>query len=46
MISPWDGGEPQLGPDDVVLTDDLTGQCHTTRSLGVPRISATVPVAA
>ena len=29
-----------------VLADDLTGQGHTTRSLGVPRISATVPVGA
>src|SRR6516225_12291675 len=33
-----------LGPGDVVLADDLTGQGHTTRSVGVPRISATVPV--
>src|SRR5437870_7267535 len=35
-----------FGPGDVVLADDLTGQGHTTRSLGVPRISATVPVGA
>ena len=33
-----------FGPGDVVLADDLTGQGHATRSLGVPRISATVPV--
>jgi len=36
----------RFGPGDVVLADDLTGQGHTTRSLGVPRISATVPVGA
>ena len=35
----------RFGPGDVVLADDLTGQGHTTHSLGVPRISATVPVA-
>ena len=36
----------RLGPGDVVLADDLTGEGHTTRSVGVPRISATVPVGA
>src|SRR5579871_2350245 len=41
-----DGTTRRFGPGDVVLADDLTGQGHTTRSLGVPRISATVPVAA
>jgi hypothetical protein len=39
-----DGTKRRFGPGDVVLADDLTGQGHTTRSLGVPRISATVPV--
>ena len=39
-----DGTARRFGPGDVVLADDLTGQGHTTRSLGVPRISATVPV--
>src|ERR1700720_2406609 len=39
-----DGTTRRFGPGDVVLADDLTGQGHTTRSLGVPRISATVPV--
>ena len=39
-----DGTTRCFGPGDVVLADDLTGQGHTTRSLGVPRISATVPV--
>ena len=41
-----DGTARRFGPGDVVLADDLTGQGHTTRSLGVPRISATVPVSA
>jgi hypothetical protein len=40
-----DGTKRRFGPGDVVLADDLTGQGHTTRSLGVPRISATMPVA-
>jgi quercetin dioxygenase-like cupin family protein len=41
-----DGTTRRFGPGDVVLADDLTGRGHTTRSLGVPRISATVPVGA
>ena len=41
-----DGTTRRFGPGDVVLADDLTGQGHTTRSVGVPRISATVPVSA
>jgi hypothetical protein len=41
-----DGTTRCFGPGDVVLADDLTGQGHTTRSLGVPRVSATVPVGA
>ena len=40
-----DGTKRRFGPGDVVLADDLTGQGQTTHSLGVPRISATVPVA-
>src|ERR1700730_10840781 len=39
-----DGTTRRFGPGDVVLADDLTGRGHTTRSLGVPRISATVAV--
>jgi quercetin dioxygenase-like cupin family protein len=39
-----DGTTRRFGPGDVVLADDLTGRGHTTRSVGVPRISATVPV--
>src|SRR5256714_6182241 len=35
-----DGTTRCFGPGDVVLADDLTGQGHTTRSVGVPRISA------
>ena len=31
-----DGTTRRFGPGDVVLADDLTGQGHTTRSLGVP----------
>jgi hypothetical protein len=41
-----DGTTRRFGPGDVVLADDLTGQGHTTRSLGVPRISATAAVGA
>ena len=41
-----DGTTRRFGPGDVVLADDHTGQGHTTRSLGVPRISATVAVGA
>ena len=41
-----DGTTRRFGPGDVVLADDLTGQGHTTSSVGVPRISATVPVSA
>jgi uncharacterized cupin superfamily protein len=41
-----DGTTRRFGPGDVVLADDRTGQGHTTRSLGVPRVSATVAVTA
>ena len=41
-----DGTTCRFGPGDVVLADDRTGKGHTTRSLGVPRVSATVAVAA
>src|SRR4029077_11837765 len=41
-----DGTTRRFGPGDVVLADDLTGRGHTTRSVGVPRISATVPLGA
>jgi hypothetical protein len=41
-----DGTKRRFGPGDVVLADDLTGRGHTTRSVGGPRVSATVPVGA
>jgi len=41
-----DGTKRRFGPGDVVLADDQTGQGHTTASLGEPRVSATVAVAA
>ena len=40
-----DGTTRRFGPGDVVLAADLTGQGHTTRSVGVPRVSATVAIA-
>ena len=39
------GTTRRFGPGDVVLADDLSGQGHTTRSVGEPRVSATVAVA-
>src|SRR6185295_10139652 len=41
-----DGTTRRFGPGDVVLADDRTGRGHTTRSVGGPRVSATVPVGA
>jgi len=40
-----DGTTRRFGPGDVVWADDLTGKGHTTRSVGVPRVSATVATA-
>src|SRR5258706_2535360 len=40
-----DGTTRRFGPGDMVLADDMTGKGHTTRSLGVPRVSATVAAA-
>ncbi len=40
-----DGTTRRFGPGDVVLAADLTGQGHTTRSVGEPRVSATVAIA-
>lgn len=39
-----DGTTRQFGPGDIVLADDQTGQGHTTRSLGEPRVSLTIPL--
>jgi hypothetical protein len=38
------GTQRQFGPGDIVLADDMTGQGHTTRSLGEPRVSVTIPL--
>ena len=40
-----DGTKQVFGPGDARLVEDTTGKGHTTRSLGVPRVSATVAVA-
>ena len=40
-----DGTFHRLGPGHVTLAEDLTGQGHTTKSVGTePRISATIPL--
>jgi hypothetical protein len=44
-IGVGDGTTRRFGPGDAVLADDLTGQGHTTRSVGEPRVSATVATA-
>ena len=38
-----DGTLRRLGPGDILQVEDLTGQGHTTRSVG-NRVSATVPL--
>lgn len=40
-----DGTVHRFGPGHVTLAEDLTGQGHTTKSVGdEPRISATIPL--
>lgn len=40
-----DGTVHRFGPGHVTLAEDLTGQGHTTRSVGnEPRVSATIPL--
>ena len=39
-----DGSKRVLDPGDILQVEDLTGQGHTTRSVGV-RVSASVPLA-
>jgi hypothetical protein len=40
-----DGTVRRLGPGDVMLAEDLTGQGHTTRAVGnEPRLSAAIPL--
>ena len=41
-----DGTVRQLGPGDVMLAEDLTGQGHTTRAIGnEKRVSVAIPLA-
>ena len=40
-----DGTVRRFGPGDAVLFEDLTGQGHTSRTVGGDRLSATVPLA-
>ena len=41
-----DGTVRRLGPGDVMLAEDLTGQGHTTRAVGSePRLSVAIPLA-
>jgi hypothetical protein len=44
-IEVGDGTVARLGPGDVLLAEDLTGQGHIMRVIGnVPRLSALVPL--
>ena len=40
-----DGTTRRFGPGDAVLFEDLTGQGHTSRSVGGDRLTAIVPLA-
>ena len=40
-----DGTVRSFGPGDAVLFEDLTGQGHTSRTVGGDRLSASVPLA-
>lgn len=45
-IEVGDGTVARLGPGDVLLAEDLTGQGHITRVIGdVPRLTVLVPLA-
>jgi quercetin dioxygenase-like cupin family protein len=45
-IEVGDGTVKRIGPGDVILAEDLTGQGHITRGVGdQPRLSAVVPLA-
>jgi len=39
-----DGTKRRLGPGDILLAEDLTGQGHTTRAGGGPRVTVSVPL--
>lgn len=44
-IEVGDGTRRRIGPGDVVLAEDLTGQGHITRGVGnQPRLSAVIPL--
>ena len=44
-IEVGDGTVARVGPGDVVLAEDLTGQGHVTRVVGTePRLSAIIPL--
>ncbi len=40
-----DGTVRRFGPGDAVLFEDLTGQGHTSRTVGGDRVAAVVPLA-
>ncbi len=41
-----DGSVRRIGPGQVMLVEDLTGQGHTTRVTGsVPRVTVAIPLA-
>ena len=40
-----DGSIRTLGPGDMMLAEDITGQGHTTRAVGtIPRVSIAIPL--
>ena len=44
-IGTGDGMVYTLGPGDMMLAEDLTGQVHTTRAIGaIPRVSIAIPL--
>ncbi len=44
-IEVGDGTKVQVGPGDIVLAEDLTGQGHVTRVVGTePRLAAIIPL--
>ena len=44
-IGTGDGTVHRLGPGDMMLAEDLTGQGHTTRAVGaIPRVSIAIPL--
>ena len=44
-IETGDGSVRRIGPGDILIAEDLTGQGHTTREVGAePRVSVFVPL--